>query len=118
MAWDLKENLPIYSQILEHIEAEIISGVYAPGAKLPSVRELAAQANVNPNTMQRAFSELERSGLVLTQRNAGRTVTEDAALIQEHRTQYARKEIEEFILTMTSIGYSKQEIKALLESLL
>lgn len=118
MAWDLKPNLPIYSQILEHIKLEIISGIYPAGTKLPSVRELAAQANVNPNTMQRAFSELERSGLVQTQRNAGRTVTEDASLIQEHRAQYAKKEIQEFILTMNKIGYTKEEIKTILESIL
>lgn len=118
MAWELKPNLPIYSQILEHIEAEIISGIYAPGAKLPSVRELAAQANVNPNTMQRAFSELERSGLVQTQRNAGRTVTEDTSLIQQHRTHYARKEIEGFVVAMNKVGYSNEEIKTLLANVL
>lgn len=74
MAWSLNSDRPIYTQILEKIQTRIISGVYKPGEKLPSVRELAAEASVNPNTMQKAFAELERSGLILTQRNSGRTL--------------------------------------------
>ena len=71
MAWELNADRPVYTQILEIIQTRIISGIYAPGSRLPSVRELAAEASVNPNTMQRAFVELEKSGLVTTQRGSG-----------------------------------------------
>lgn len=85
MAWKLDSDRPIYAQILEIIQMQIISGKYQPGDKIPSVRELAADAGVNPNTMQKALSELERSGLILTQRTSGRTVTDDMELIQKMR---------------------------------
>ena len=82
MAWNLDSDRPIYAQILERIQRQIVSGEYAPGTKIPSVRELAAQAGVNPNTMQKALSELERSGLVVTMRTSGRVVTEDMEMIK------------------------------------
>ena len=68
MAWELDADRPIYAQLVERIQKEIVSGKYQPGEKLPSVRDLAAVAAVNPNTMQKAFAELERSGLIVTQR--------------------------------------------------
>ena len=68
MAWNLDSNRPIYVQLAEQVQRDIISGLYQPGAKLPSVRELASQAKVNPNTMQKALTELEHSGLVYSQR--------------------------------------------------
>ena len=77
MPWKLDSNLPIYTQIIEHIQLDIISGLYQPGDRLPSVRDLAAEASVNPNTMQKALSELERSGLLHSQRTSGRFITED-----------------------------------------
>ena len=82
MAWELDADRPIYAQLVERIQKEIVSGKYQPGEKLPSVRDLAAVAAVNPNTMQKAFAELERSGLIVTQRTNGRTVTEDTELIR------------------------------------
>ena len=89
MAWNLDSDRPIYAQILERIQRQIVSGEYAPGTKIPSVRELAAQAGVNPNTMQKALSELERSGLVVTMRTSGRVVTEDMEMIKQIRKQLA-----------------------------
>ena len=80
MAWNLNSDRPIYAQILEVIQLRIIAGQYKSGDKIPSVRELAAEAGVNPNTMQKALSELERSGLVMAQRTSGRIVTEVLAL--------------------------------------
>ena len=76
MAWELSDDRPIYLQLMEHIQGDILSGVYPLGGKLPSVRDLAACASVNPNTMQKALSELERSGLLYSQRTSGRFVTE------------------------------------------
>lgn len=110
MAWNLQADRPIYTQILEEIQNRIISGQYKPGEKLPSVRELAAEANVNPNTMQKAFTELERSGLILTQRTSGRTVTEDTGMINDLKKNIAVSEIEHFIETMQQLGFTKEEI--------
>lgn len=89
MAWELDAGRPIYAQLVERIQRKIVSGQYRPGEKLPSVRDLATVAAVNPNTMQKAFAELERSGLIVTQRTSGRTVTEDTKLIRNTREQLA-----------------------------
>ncbi len=115
MAWNLDSDRPIYAQIFEVIQLRIISGAYKPGEKIPSVRELAAEAGVNPNTMQKALSELERSGLVMAQRTSGRIVTEDMDMIRENRNKLARQQIREFIERMNRLGFSKQEIIELLE---
>ena len=112
MAWVLNADRPIYTQILERIQTRIISGIYKPGEKLPSVRELAAEASVNPNTMQKAFAELERSGLIQTQRNSGRTVTEDTDMIKQVQTQVALSQVQSFFSTMTQLGFNKEEILA------
>ena len=76
MAWTLDSDRPIFLQIVERIQTDIVSGRYQPGDKLPSVRDLAAEASVNPNTMQKAFAELERTGLVYSRRTSGRFITE------------------------------------------
>lgn len=115
MAWNLDSDRPIYSQILERIQMQIISGFYQPGEKIPSVRELAADAGVNPNTMQKALSELERSGLVITQRTSGRIVTEDMLMIKETQKQLAVEQMKEFLKKMKELGFEKQDIMALLE---
>ena len=65
MTWHFENDRPIYTQLLEQIRLRIISGIYAAGSRLPSVRELAGEASVNPNTMQKALSELEQSGIIL-----------------------------------------------------
>lgn len=115
MAWKLDSDRPIYSQILERIEMQIVSGIYEPGSKIPSVRELAAEAGVNPNTMQRALAELERKGLVVTQRTSGRVVTEDMNMIKETRSALAKEQIQDFISRMRELGFEKEEILALIK---
>ena len=115
MAWSLNSDRPIYTQILEKIQTRIISGIYKPGEKLPSVRELAAEASVNPNTMQKAFAELERSGLILTQRNSGRTVTEDTEMIDQIQTQMALAQVKTFFNNMKELGYTEDKILALVK---
>lgn len=112
MAWNLNSDRPIYTQILEKIQMRIISGIYKPGEKLPSVRELATEASVNPNTMQKAFAELERSGLIQTQRNSGRTVSEDTDMIKQVQTQVALSQVQSFFSTMMQLGFNKEEILA------
>lgn len=116
MAWEMTSDRPIYTQLLERIQTRIICGVYKPGERLPSVRELSAEANVNPNTMQRAFSELERSGLIATQRNSGRTVTQDTQMIDAVKHEMALSRIGNFFKDMRNLGYSNQEIIRLINS--
>ena len=117
MAWELDSDRPIYAQLVERIQREIVSGKYQPGEKLPSVRDLAAVAAVNPNTMQKAFAELERSGLIVTQRTSGRTVTEDIELIGNTREQLATGHVRIFINNMQALGYQKEEIRDLFDKM-
>lgn len=114
MAWDLDNGRPIYALLVERIQMQIVSGLYPPGSRLPSVRELAAVAAVNPNTMQKAFAELERSGLIVTQRTNGRTVTEDAELIRDIRAGLAQEHVENFLTRIRELGYTGQEAVELL----
>lgn len=114
MAWKLDSDRPIYIQLVEKIQTQIVSGYYPPGGKLPSVRELAAEAAVNPNTMQKAFAELERSGLIITQRTNGRTVTEDTELICRIRSCLAEEQVESFFAGMKELGYVEREIEELI----
>ena len=116
MAWDLSNDRPIYSQIVEKIQLRIISGFYPVGTKLPSVRDLAAEAGVNPNTMQKAFMELERSGLITTMRTSGRIVTEDENMITEIKETIAKQEIEQFFSKMREIGFSPEQTMNLAKS--
>lgn len=115
MAWNLDSDRPIYAQLVERIQMQIVSGCYPPGGKLPSVREFAGIAAVNPNTMQKAFSELERSGLIVTQRTNGRMVTEDKALIDRVRHSMARQHVDHFSNRMKELGYTREQILELLE---
>ena len=114
MAWELNADRPVYTQILEIIRTRIISGIYAPGSRLPSVRELAAEASVNPNTMQRAFVELEKSGLVTTQRGSRRTVTEDITMIEQVQKEIAVLQIKGFFEKMNELGYDNAHILKLI----
>lgn len=114
MAWDLDTDRPIYSQLVERLQMQIVSGQYPPGGKLPSVRDLAAVAAVNPNTMQKAFTELERSGLIVTQRTNGRNVTEDVQRIQGIRANLAKEQVETFFTRMKELGYAEAETLELL----
>lgn len=110
MQWDLNSDKPVYLQLVEHIQVGIISGVYKPGDKLPSVRDLAAQAMVNPNTMQRAMAELERDGLVFANRTSGRFITSDEELIKELKTKYTSQIVKDFLDKMDLMGIELDEI--------
>ena len=81
MDWRFTDDRPIWLQLTEQLTRRIITGVYPPGSRLPPVRELAAQAGVNPNTMQRALAQLEQDGLAFADRTAGRLVTEDTSVL-------------------------------------
>ena len=118
MAWNLDSSRPIYAQIAELVRLDIISGLYAPGTKLPSVRELAAQAKVNPNTMQKALAELERTGLVHSMRTSGRVITEDTEMIQRMKEDLAEDQIREFLEKMSGMGFKPQDTLAFIERIL
>lgn len=116
-AWNLTSDRPVFIQIIEKLKLDIITGAYHPGARLPSVRDLASEAAVNPNTMQRAFSELEREGLVYTQRTNGRFITEDYQMIEQLKEQMAVDAISNFLKSMTLLGFSQKEtVQLLLET--
>ena len=115
MAREFNEKSPIYSQIAEHIKMQIVSQEIKSGDQLPTVRELAQEAGVNPNTMQRAFTELEREGMVFSQRTSGRFVTEDNLLIGKIRQQVAKAELATFVNNMKKIGYKLDEITVALD---
>lgn len=115
MSWNFNDERPIYLQLMEQIQLRIVSGVYNVGGKLPSVREMASDASVNPNTMQKALTELERTGLVYSQRTSGRFITEDSNMIKNIRNSLAKEQIEKFLCNMEKIGYTKQETIELVE---
>lgn len=115
MAWDLKSDRPIYSQLIEQIQLKIVSGLYPVGSKLPSVRDMASDASVNPNTMQRALAELENEGLLYSQRTSGRFVTEDEGRIMDTKTMLAMELIHEFLEKMENLGYTKEQAVEILE---
>lgn len=117
MEWTFRDDAPIYTQLYEQLTLAIVSGAYAPGARLPAVRELAVDAGVNPNTVQRALSELERSGLVFSQRTAGRFVTEDAARIEQERQRLAEERARDFLTAMGRLGYNRIQTVMLLEKM-
>ena len=115
MPWELDSDRPIYAQIVDRLKHEIVSGFYPPGSRLPSVRDLAAQAQVNPNTMQRALAEMESRGLLVTQRTSGRTVTSDTALIAKTRQALAASLAQDFLAQAKALGLTREEILALLQ---
>ena len=117
MSWEFQDHLPIYAQLMDTLKRRIITGRYLPGEKLPSVRELAAEAGINPNTVQRAFSELEREGLIYTQRATGKYVTENADEIKSARQALAKTQVAEFLSNMQSLGYSVGDVIVLLQSI-
>ncbi|MFA9492901.1 GntR family transcriptional regulator [Streptococcus sp. E17BB] len=110
MVWTFDERSPIYSQIVQEIKLQIVSYQIKSGEQLPTVRDFAEKAGVNPNTMQRAFTELEREGLVYTKRTSGRFVTDDQELIDQKRHELAANEIATFIKKMLTLGFSEKDI--------
>ena len=114
MEWKILDNRPIWAQLQEQLTLRIIAGTYPLGSRLPSVRELAAEAGVNPNTMQRALSSLEGSGLGAANRTAGRFVTEDRERLDAIRMEFARSRMEEYLAGMETLGFTRDEAKQLL----
>ena len=116
MDWEIRDDAPIYSQLVAQIKLGIAAGALSPGERLPSVRDLAAEAGVNPNTMQRALQELERQGLVYSQRTSGRFVTEETDVIENAKRSLADEQVRGFLDAMARLGYMRDDILRLLEA--
>ena len=114
MEWDIRNDQPIYTQLIQQVTLAILSGTFPCGGRLPPVREMAAEAGVNPNTMQRALQELESRGLLQAQRTAGRTVTADDTALQALRRRRAGTLAAEFLHQMQALGLTEAEIETLL----
>lgn len=115
MEWKLDDSRPIWPQLKEQLIIAIVAGRFQMGGSFPTVRELAEDAGVNRNTMQRALSELEHDGFVITNRTAGRTVTTDEGLVARMREQIAMQNIEKFIREMEAIGYDADDIVKMIQ---
>lgn len=116
MPWDLNSDKPVYLQLMERIQRNILSGVYHPGDRLPAVRELASEAAVNPNTMQKALQELEQSGLVYAQRTNGRYITDDITMIDKMRDSLAKEETKRYFNAMEKLGLTPERIREIMNS--
>ena len=118
MAWKFDNNIPIYIQISNIIKLQIVTKQLQSGDKLPTVRDLAETAGVNPNTVQRALSDLETEGFVYSVRTTGRFVTDNVELIQKTRVELAQKELDSFVTNMLNLGFEKIDLVAQLEEFL
>lgn len=110
MAWELDGNRSIYSQLVEVILRRIVTGVYPAGSRLDSVRDLASEAGVNPNTMQRALMELERTGMITTQRTSGKFVTENQDMIHDVKKKMANQAVDRLFAEMEKLGIEKEDV--------
>lgn len=110
MSWIIDNNKPVYIQLVEQLKSKIISGEFKAGEKIDSVRSLAEDAEVNPNTMQKALVELEREGLLFSKRTSGRFVTDDEEKIKSMRKEVANEEIKNLKINLERLGFTKEEI--------
>jgi len=101
---------PIYAQIVDLLHIRIITGAYPAKSKLPSVRDLAMELGVNPNTMQRAFAQLEQEGYVWSERTAGRFVTDDEGRLQAARANLMESKTTDYVSAMKNYKASDQEM--------
>ena len=115
MDWNLTNDRPIYLQLEEILLQAIAPGQYPPETRLPAVRALAADAGVNPKTMQRALTDLEREGLLYSQRTAGRFVTDETERIRGKRRELAMTQVQNFLTSMKEMGFSAEEIVEMME---
>ena len=114
MQFEIRDSRPIWQQLAQQLRERIVKVEYPPGSHFPTVRELAAQAGVNPNTMQRAMGQLEADGLVITNRTAGRTVTEREDVLAEMRRTLAIQRTEEYLKDLQALGLDRAAARELL----
>ena len=118
MKWQIDNNRPVYIQLVEQLRMKIISGEIELDSKLDSVRSLAADAMVNPNTMQKALAELEREGFVYSKRTSGRFVTDNKELIEKERKNLVKDNVKKTLDTLINLGYTNEEILNLVGEIL
>ena len=118
MEWKIDNNKPVYIQLVEQLKVKIISGEIELDSKLDSVRSLAADAMVNPNTMQKALAELEREGFLYSKRTSGRFVTDNKELIEKERKNLVKDNVKKTLDTLINLGYTNEEILNLVEEIL
>ncbi len=109
MAWSFSSDRPVYLQIAQRIRRSVLSGEYPPGAQIPSVRQLALDAAVNPNTVQHAFSDLESEGIILSRGTQGRFVTDDTAIIERCRQAVAQQYVRSFLNDLRQLGITAEQ---------
>ena len=117
MKYIFDNDRPIYVQLLEKLRLQIISGKLNAGERIPSVRELALTARVNPNTMQKALVELENEGLIFTERTNGKYVTDNKKLIEKLKNKMAKEKVEKYLSDMENIGINCEEAIKYLQEL-
>ncbi len=115
MAWSFTSDKPVYLQIAERIIASVLSGEYKPGEQIPTVRQLALESAVNPNTIQHSFAELESKGLIVSHGTVGRYVTEDTEIIEACRKQTTEQLVKSFVNDIAKLSVTKEQIMAMLE---
>ncbi len=116
MPWNFTNDRPIFQQIADIIVSDVVSGRYKPGEKLPTVRDIALTAGVNPNTMQRAFVETETRGIIVTKRGDGRYVTDDTTIIKDVATKLLSEMTKNFVTSALELGFNNEEISAIVKS--
>lgn len=115
MAWRFSSDRPVYLQIAQRIQESIVSGEYPPGSQLPSVRQLALEAAVNPNTVQHAFAELENEGIILSKGTTGRFVTEDVQTLEDCRHSMTQQLVHRFLKDIGQLSISAQQAITMIE---
>lgn len=115
MAWSFSSDRPVYLQIADRIIKSVLSGEYLPGEQIPTVRQLALEAAVNPNTVQRAFAELEYEGIIISKGTLGRFVTEDTKVVEICRKKMAQQLVKNFLENMEQLSISKEQAIAMIE---
>ena len=116
MAWQFHGRTPVYLQIVSRIRADILRGVYGADQQFPTVRQLAFEASVNPNTMQRALTELEREGLLYTKGTVGRFVTSDENILQVAKEAMHQEAMQNLVSELLSLGITKQELISFIQT--
>lgn len=117
MDYIFNNERPIYLQLVEKLKMQIVSGELKQGERIPSVRELAIMAKVNPNTMQKALAELESQGLVYTERTNGKFVTQNQELINQTKKELAKEKVQKYLDDMKNIGITYEQARNYLQEL-
>lgn len=115
MAWSFSSDRPVYLQIAERIIKSVLSGKYVAGEQIPTVRQLALEAAVNPNTVQHAFAELENEGIIISKGTVGRYVTDDTEIIEACRKRMAKQLVKSFVKNAVQLGVSEEQCLEMIE---